>query len=74
VRIARWVTSHGFAFNVSNDLRPFELIVPCGIRGRGVTSLELALGRPVPTNEVEDRLAETFAAVFERELSAASGP
>jgi lipoyl(octanoyl) transferase len=74
VRIARWVTSHGFALNVGTDLRPFELIVPCGIRGRGVTSLELALGRPVPTNEVEDRLAETFAAVFERELSAASGP
>jgi lipoyl(octanoyl) transferase len=71
VRIARWVTSHGFAFNVSNDLRPFELIVPCGIRGRGVTSLERALGRPVPLAEATDRLAESFAAVFEREALAA---
>jgi len=70
VRIARWVTSHGFALNVGTDLRPFELIVPCGIRGRGVTSLERALGRPVPLDEVLDRLAESFAAVFEREIRA----
>jgi lipoyl(octanoyl) transferase len=74
VRIARWVTSHGFALNVATDLSAFELIVPCGIRGRGVTSLERALGRPVPTSEVMDRLAASFAAVFERELSAASAP
>jgi len=64
VRIARWVTSHGFAFNVSTDLSAFDLIVPCGIRGRGVTSLERQLGRPLPLEEVMDRIAANFAAVF----------
>jgi lipoyl(octanoyl) transferase len=64
VRIARWVTSHGFAFNVATDLSAFDLIVPCGIRGRGVTSLERLLGRPVPIDEVMDRLTRHFAAVF----------
>ena len=66
VRIARWVTSHGFAFNVATDLAPFALIVPCGIRGHGVTSLERCLGRPVPLGEVKDRLACHLSAVFER--------
>ena len=66
VRIARWVTSHGFAFNVSTDLAPFSLIVPCGIRGHGVTSLVRRRGRPVPFGEARDRLARHFAAVFER--------
>jgi lipoyl(octanoyl) transferase len=64
VRIARWVTSHGFAFNVGTDLSAFDLIVPCGIRERGVTSLERRLGHPVPLDEVMDRLAAHFAAVF----------
>jgi lipoyl(octanoyl) transferase len=68
VRIARWVTSHGFAFNVSTDLSAFELIVPCGIRGRGVTSLERLLGRTVPLDEVMGRLTGHFAAVFSREV------
>ena len=66
VRIARWVTSHGFALNVGTDLSAFDLIVPCGIRGRGVTSLERKLGRPVPLDDVMDRLVASFAAVFER--------
>lgn len=65
VRIARWVTSHGFAFNVSNDLTPFGLIVPCGIRERGVTSLEQILGRRVDTREVMSRLVERFSEVFD---------
>jgi lipoyl(octanoyl) transferase len=68
VRIARWVTSHGFALNVANDLAPFGLIVPCGIRGRGVTSLSRLLGRTVDPGEAMDRLARHFAEVFARPL------
>ena len=64
VRIARWVTSHGFALNVATDLRHFDLIVPCGIRDRGVTSLERLLGRPVPMDEVESAAITAFSAVF----------
>jgi lipoyl(octanoyl) transferase len=66
VRIARWVTSHGFALNVATDLDAFDLIVPCGIRGRGVTSLERLLGREVPLDGVMDRLTAHFADVFDR--------
>jgi lipoyl(octanoyl) transferase len=64
VRIARWITSHGFAFNVSTDLEHFRLIVPCGISDRGVTSLARLLGRPVDTAEVENRIIEHFANLF----------
>jgi lipoyl(octanoyl) transferase len=69
VRIARWVTSHGFAFNVATDLSPFDLIVPCGIRSRGVTTLERLLGRPVAPPEVAERLAVHLATVFDRQLA-----
>jgi lipoyl(octanoyl) transferase len=64
VRIARWITSHGFALNVTTDLEYFNLIVPCGIAGRGVTSLSRLLGRPVDRAEVEDRIASHFSRVF----------
>ena len=69
VRIARWVTSHGFALNVATDLSPFDLIVPCGIQGRGVTSLERLLDRAVPLDRVMSKLADHFAAVFGRLIS-----
>ena len=69
VRIARWITSHGFALNVNTDLSHFDLIVPCGIRDRGVTSLQRLLGRPVELALVEDRLIAAFCDVFDVELS-----
>ncbi|HUL72162.1 MAG TPA: lipoyl(octanoyl) transferase LipB [Vicinamibacterales bacterium] len=64
VRISRWITSHGFALNVSTDLRNFGLIVPCGIADRGVTSLDRLLGRSLPMPEVEDAVVQAMAAVF----------
>jgi len=64
VRISRWVTSHGFALNVSTDLSRFGLIVPCGIEDKPVTSMERVLGRPVPMAEVEDAVIRAFASVF----------
>jgi lipoyl(octanoyl) transferase len=68
VRISRWITSHGFAFNVTTELAHFDLIVPCGIRGKGVTSLTRLLGRPIAMVEVEDAVASAFAEVFTRRL------
>jgi lipoyl(octanoyl) transferase len=64
VRIARWVTSHGFALNVSTNLADFGMIVPCGIADRGVTSLERLLGRPVPMPDAQEAVLQAFAAVF----------
>lgn len=64
VRISRWITSHGFAFNVNTDLTHFNLIVPCGITDRGVTSLQKLLGRPIQMAEVEGELAAAFLDVF----------
>jgi lipoyl(octanoyl) transferase len=68
VHISRWVTSHGFAYNVSTDLRYFDLIVPCGIAGRKATSLEKLLGRSVKQEEIAPRIARHFGEVFGLEL------
>ena len=64
VHISRWVTSHGFAYNVSTDLRYFDLIIPCGIAGRKATSLEKLLERGVSLDEVRPRLIGHFAELF----------
>jgi lipoyl(octanoyl) transferase len=65
VRLSRWVTSHGFAMNLDTDLQDFELIVPCGIADRGVTSLQ-RLGCNATRGDVEDAIARHFLDVFER--------
>jgi lipoate-protein ligase B len=64
VHISRWVTSHGFAYNVSTDLRYFDLIVPCGIAGKSATSLEKLLGRRVELKKVAPRIAAHLGEIF----------
>lgn len=64
VKVSRWVTMHGFALNVSTDLRMFDRIIPCGIFHKGVTSMSRLLGREIPLTEVERSLATAFASVF----------
>jgi len=64
VRIARWITSHGFALNVTTDLDYFSLIVPCGIADRGVTSLARLLGRTLDPLELTSRVVDNFSKVF----------
>jgi lipoyl(octanoyl) transferase len=72
VHISRWVTSHGFAYNVSTDLRNFELIVPCGIADRKATSLEKLLGRNIEENEVAPRIAKHLGELLGLEMKEAS--
>ncbi len=69
VRLSRWITMHGFAFNVSTDLDHFKLIVPCGISDRGVTSLERATGQDLSVSKVEDAVVHRFHEIFERHLA-----
>lgn len=74
VHLSRWYTKHGFALNVSTNLSHFELIVPCGIREAGVTSMREELGRDVDQREVEERIAQHFRDVFECEVTRAPEP
>jgi len=70
VRIARWITSHGFALNVNTDLKFFQMIVPCGITDKGVTSISRLLGYDVDLREVAATAAANFGEVFNREIVA----
>jgi len=72
VRISRWVTSHGFAYNVSTDLRNFDLIVPCGIADRKATSLEKLLGRSVKEREVAPWIAKHLGELLGLEMKEAT--
>ena len=72
VRIQRWITSHGIAYNVATNLDYFRLIVPCGITDRGVTSLERLTGRAISVADVEGRVVRHFAAVFSRQVEEGS--
>jgi lipoyl(octanoyl) transferase len=64
IKVTKWVSMHGFALNVNNDLRLFQTIVPCGIADRPVTSLQQALGRAVPMERVKNAVARAFEQVF----------
>ena len=68
VHISRWITRHGFALNVNTDLSFYDLIVPCGIVGRGVTSMRRLMGRIVDMNEAAGRYIPEFSSVFQRNM------
>jgi lipoyl(octanoyl) transferase len=72
VHLSRWITSHGFAYNVSTDLRYFDLIIPCGIAGCQATSLEGLLAGPVDPREAATKLSKRFGEVFSLEMQRAS--
>src|SRR6266576_3041938 len=72
VHISRWVSSHGFAYNVSTDLRNFDLIVPCGMADRQATSLEKLLGRSVQERDVAPRISRHLGALLGLEIQEVS--
>lgn len=74
VHISRWITRHGFALNVNTDLSYFDLIVPCGIAGRGVTAMSALLGKGLNLDDVARAVVDHFGAVFERNMVWESGP
>jgi lipoyl(octanoyl) transferase len=68
IRCSRWITMHGFAFNVNTDLNYFNYIIPCGIENKQVTSLKKELGIMVPMEEVKQKVKRNFEEVFEVEI------
>lgn len=68
VRCSRWVTMHGFAFNVNTDLSYFNNIIPCGIANKQVTSLSKELGKEMDINEVKEKVKRNFERIFEAEI------
>jgi lipoyl(octanoyl) transferase len=68
IKCSRWITMHGFALNVNTDLSHFEYIVPCGIQGKTVTSLEKELGKKLDYQEVKDTIKKHFVNIFDCEL------
>ncbi len=65
IKCSRWITMHGFAFNVNTDLSYFDFIIPCGIGNKKVTSLKKELGRDVPMDEVKDKVRKNFEKIFD---------
>lgn len=70
VSVREDVTTHGLALNANTDLSYFDLITPCGIQGRGVTSMQAVLGRRIPTNDLEEGFVQIFSVVFDRPVVA----
>ena len=70
VRCSRWVTMHGWGFNVNSNLNYFSNIVPCGIHNKAVTSLNKELGQDVDMNEIKEKLKKHFSVLFDCELIA----
>lgn len=70
IRCSRWITMHGFAFNVNTDLSYFDYIIPCGIQNKQVTSLQKELGKTLDMNEVKERVKRNFEKVFNVKLQA----
>jgi lipoyl(octanoyl) transferase len=68
VRASRWVTMHGFALNVNTNLGYFDNIIPCGIKGKAVTSLEVELGKKIPIEEVKEKILKHFIELFDVEF------
>jgi lipoyl(octanoyl) transferase len=68
VRVEKWVTSHGFALNATTDLSGFDLIIPCGLQGKGVTSIAREIGRDVDLDELRRSVAAIFGKVFGRRM------